>query len=353
MQRSKFEDSFTTFDVIAEDGRLAVHPELRATVERELGKVGRTLQEQWDRELYGRGMFANKVHGSCTSSAIYLQTGLRALGIPTRTILCTPAVDANDEREVSWIGARIAHNEVRRLLQRAARSQKNSWTSHTFNEVWIGGRWRRLNYDKLGQNILDPGFLGLMVHVHSFREHAESGLVSWGLHSAFTPKDGLFAGPNPYSCLSLSDRFGVHGSQENPAIEANSKVLAIESAYWLGDGSVAGSVKMKLREGEELSGHLLVRLAEPRSGESAELYAEIYAGVDKRFVLRAADGSEVRARAERGYWLDSDHGVRDFYIRIPPEELERMKLGVAFELVPPPAKDGYAWSVKSGLKIVR
>src|SRR5258706_11297824 len=81
LQRSQFEESFTTFDVVLEGGHLAVHPELQGTVERELGKVGRTLAEQWDRELYGRGMFENKLHGSCTSIPIYLQTGLRALGI--------------------------------------------------------------------------------------------------------------------------------------------------------------------------------------------------------------------------------------------------------------------------------
>src|SRR6185503_3684137 len=97
-----------------------------------------------------------------TSSAIYLQTGLRALGIPTRTILCIPALDANDEREVAWIDGRIAHDGVRRILKTCALRQRDSWTSHTFNEVWIGGRWRRLNYDQLGQNILDPKGLGLM-----------------------------------------------------------------------------------------------------------------------------------------------------------------------------------------------
>jgi hypothetical protein len=34
------------------------------------------------------------------------------------------------------------------------------WVSHTFDEVFVGGRWRRLNYDRLGQNVLDPQYLG-------------------------------------------------------------------------------------------------------------------------------------------------------------------------------------------------
>src|SRR6185503_16297954 len=109
MDRSQFEDSFTTFAVEFEKGRPRVPESHRESVAETLKSFGRTLDQQWDRELFGKGMFENKIHGSCTSSAIYLSTGLRAAGVPARTIVCVPIFDANDEREVAWIGTRITH----------------------------------------------------------------------------------------------------------------------------------------------------------------------------------------------------------------------------------------------------
>src|SRR5690606_11237648 len=87
MERAPSENSFTTFAVEFERGRPVVHPELRGDVDEELRRTGRTEREQWDRELFGKGMYENRVRGSCTSSAIYLQTALRAAGIPTRTVV--------------------------------------------------------------------------------------------------------------------------------------------------------------------------------------------------------------------------------------------------------------------------
>ena len=78
---------------------------------------------------------------------------MRAVGIPTRTVLCIPLVDANDERERELAETRIRHNRVRRIVTTAAKEAIGSWTSHTFNEVWVGGHWRRLNYSELGQDI--------------------------------------------------------------------------------------------------------------------------------------------------------------------------------------------------------
>jgi hypothetical protein len=359
MERSKFEDSFTVFAAVLDGSRWKLDPRLEPSVGRDLVRVGRTVDEQWRRELLGRGMFEAQVHGSCTSSAIYLQTGLRALGIPTRTVLCTPAIDANDEREVAWLDARIAHHEIRRVLKRAAQAQAGSWTSHTFNEVWIGGRWRRLNYAELGQNVLDRGGLGLMVHVGTWRDHAESGVLAWGLHSAFTPTDGLFAGPNPYSCVSLSDRFGAHAKIDNPPVDG-STTLTIVEAYWLGDTSVHDPVSMDLH-GDDAAGHLIVRVAAGAASDDAEQVREFYDGVAKDFELRPEDGATppvgtgatLHAQARRGYWIDSGRGVRDFYLRIPPEEYASMRPGTRYELVPPPRKGACAWKVDARLRVHR
>jgi hypothetical protein len=230
MKRSEFEDSFTTFAVEFEQGRPRVAPGHEESVAQTLAKYGRTLDEQFERELFGKGMFANRIHGSCTSSAIYLSTGLKAAGLPTRTIVCTPILDASEAREVAWIDACITHVGIRAKLERAAERLGDSWASHTFNEVFVGGRWRRLNYEELGQNVLDDG-LGLMVHVHTFNDHSESGLIGWGDRKVHPLHDALFGGPNPYSCTSLSDRFGAHAQVPN-ALLNGLQALTIERLAW-------------------------------------------------------------------------------------------------------------------------
>ena len=48
----------------------------------------------------------------------------------------------------------LTHKGVRRIVTEALAPLGDSWNSHTFDEVFVGGRWRRLNYDRLGQNIL-------------------------------------------------------------------------------------------------------------------------------------------------------------------------------------------------------
>jgi len=172
MKRAEFEDSFTTFAVIFQGGRAKVAPGMREVVDAELRRQGRTLKEQWDRELFGRGMFYNRIRGTCTSSAIYLATSLKAVGLPTRTIVCFPVIDASDPSERT-LAEGITNHRVREIVLDSAEERGNSWASHTFNEVYVDGRWRRLNYQKLGQNILDKQCLGLMVHVHTFVDHAK------------------------------------------------------------------------------------------------------------------------------------------------------------------------------------
>ena len=65
-------------------------------------------------KLFGRAMFANRTHGSCTSSAVYLTTCLRALGIPTRMVLAIPMVDGNDQAQLALCAMAFIIIAVRR-----------------------------------------------------------------------------------------------------------------------------------------------------------------------------------------------------------------------------------------------
>src|SRR5205085_12334741 len=134
---------------------------LEQAFEREKGDPKSSVREQFEHELFGKEMFARKAYGTCTSTAVYQTTVLRALGIPTRMILCIPLADGSDPAQVAMAEKGLTHHRVRRDAFYGVLAGGNGFTSHTFCEVFVGGRWRRLNYGTLGQNILDPRNLGL------------------------------------------------------------------------------------------------------------------------------------------------------------------------------------------------
>lgn len=352
MKRARFEDGFTTFAVVFRDGKPHVAPGQEAAFERELKKTGRTAQEQWDRELFGKGMFENRVRGSCTSSSIYLATGLRAVGIPTRTVICVPVVDASDPREVEFVRRGLKHHQVRRTIEESVATVGNSWASHTFNEVYVGKRWRRLNYARLGQSILDAQYLGLMTHVLTYNDHAEANLAPWGLRNARKVRDDVFGHSNPYSCISLSDRFGKYARIENPPVKDEHTQLTISRVYWYHTDDKPAIVKMRLADAET-AGHLVMHVEEGFVGKGPGQYKRFYSRVGKEFMLRAKGHHDIRTIATRGYWTDVKNDVMDFYLKIRPKEFSRMEVDVAYELIPVHADETYRWSVKSGVTIRR
>ncbi len=351
LERAQYEDGFTTFCVEFDQGKPRVTERQRGLMDETLKRFGRTLEEQWNRELFGKGMFETKTRGSCTSSAIYLSTALRAVGIPTRTVICVPVVDANDEREVAWIDARITHVGVRGTLKKAAQDQRGSWTSHTFNEVFVGNRWRRLNYAQLGQNVLDTEYLGLMVHVNTYKDHAEAGLVGWGNREVHPQHGALFGGPNPYSCIGLSDLFGAHSQVPNE-LATGLREVSIERIYWYDDPVRDAKLSTQLTD-RESAGYFFAHLATKDVPGGSKAYMEFFGAADKSFVLRARGRDDVQARIIQKYWIDSDRKLNDFILRIDPADFARMEPGIEYELVWEGQDSRLRWRVPAGLKIAR
>jgi hypothetical protein len=351
MDRAAFEDSFTTFAVVFEKGVPVVDARQESSVDETLKRTGRTLQEQLDRELFGKGMFENKVRGSCTSSAIYLSTGLKAIGIPTRTIICVPVVDANDDREVGWIDSRITHVGVRATLAGAAQEQRGSWTSHTFNEVFVGGRWRRLNYTNLGQNVLDAEYLGLMVHVNTYTDHSQGRLIGWGNRAAHPLHDALFGGPNPYSCISLSDEFGAHGKVANEPL-SGLREATIGRIYWYDDPRRDPKLTTGLGKPDG-AGFFFAHIEGGGKSTPGRAWMEFWRAADKRFVLRARGREDIPAQGIQKYWIDGDRGINDFILRIEPADFARMEPLVEYELVWNGQDQALRWNVAKGASIAR
>ncbi len=351
-ERAAYQDGFTTFSTLVENGRASVPDVLREAAERGIQATGRTLEEQWDRELFAAGMYRNRTRGSCTSSAIYLGGCLRAIGIPTRIVLCIPAVDASDDREVEMVRRRITHPLVRKTLLEAVEAMRGSWSSHTFNEVWVAGRWRRLNYGRLGQGILDAGYLGLMTHVATFADWAEARMPDTiGRRQSLDMRDDLFGGPNPYSTLTIGDRAGPHSkvtAELDAGFPEGLSELTIEKAVWSDDPSIDESIRKNLAEGGGLA--LLVR---PREWNGWDPFKRFTEEVDGRFHLEADGCPTLSVAAATGGITNSDGSTRWAIIRFGPADIRDLKAGVAYRLRPRNGLPGRRWVVPDGFTVVR
>src|SRR4029079_15647850 len=152
----------------------------------------------------------------CTSSAVFLTTALRALGVPTRMVLCIPAVDGNDNQQLEMVKKPIKHNQMRKALLQGLSNAKG-YAIHTFNEVFVGGRWVRLNYKTLGQNILDANAFGILTHVNTFNDLSEATLAAtWGKRYALGERDAVFQHGNPYRADEIADHFGEFAQIDTP-----------------------------------------------------------------------------------------------------------------------------------------
>lgn len=353
ISRSRLLDKvFTTHYVHFPEGVPTVYHGLEDAVrrefERDCANYDWDIDKHFDHELLGRGMFYNKTRGSCTSSAVYLTTVLRAAGIPTRMVLAIPVVDPTDPDQLALVEQHVSHHEIRTTLLSDLR-ELDGYSAHTFNEVFVGGRWCRLNFTTLGQNIYGQGAMGLLTHVHTFNDLSEAGLAAtWGVRYGKRVRDSTFEYSNPYRTTELSDRFGVHCQLANPPVE-EPKTLLITAAYWFfSEDRPAWVGKDKFRQDDD--GHVMVRVK--ASGRNMRF---IYPKLDKRFQLVAEGQPPVAAQAKRGYW---SHGTQneahhECYVHISAEELARMIPLVPYRIAPVDGDSEYTWEVGGDVTITK
>ncbi|MEN6575120.1 MAG: M56 family metallopeptidase [Phycisphaerales bacterium] len=226
MNRSRSLDKvFTTYYIHFPRGKPEVLPGLedafRREFERDSANYDWTIAQHFDHEVLGKGMFYNKTHGSCTSTAVYLTTVLRALRIPTRMVLATPAVDASDREQILMVKKALTHNKVRETVLAGLRRSSHGFTNHTFNEVYVGGRWQRLDYARLGCPAFGVDRFGLQTHLYTINDLSDVDFApTWGWRYAKGDRSGFFKHDNPYSAVEVSELFGPHGIIPNPAFSA-------------------------------------------------------------------------------------------------------------------------------------
>jgi hypothetical protein len=322
-EHAKSQDCFTTF-VTAFDaqGRPFLPDELKSAVPSD----ATTLARQWERDISARGMFEHGVRGTCSSSSIYLNGCLRALGIPTRIVLCIPVVDADDDAELRMLERGLTCHELRERVLPAIEALKGSWASHSFNEVFVGGRWRRLNFDKLGQDIADPGLFGLMTHVATFSDWADAKMPDTiGKRQTLRRHADVFGGSNPYSTVALRDEYGPHCRLEN---KAPAPLVGKVTGVWWGEGQDApDAIREWFRERGVFG--LIARVEGPTSFDGMQ---RLLAGADLR-VLLVADGKPtlgVGFDAGAFWWL-GDHAM--VVVRLGPADQRDLAADASYRFV--------------------
>ncbi len=340
---SQFTGYFTHFP----KGRPAVFPGCEPGME-QYNRGGRSVEAQWAHDLLAKDMYVNGTRGSCTSTAIYLNAGLRALGVPTRIVYCIPVIDPSDPNEVRML-AGLRHPRVRPVLVQALGKLGDSWSGHTFNEVYVGGRWRRLNYANLGQNTFGAGVFGLLTHVFTVNDWAEADVApTIGVRQAKGRTEDVFGHRNPYSTVELSDRFGVHASIDaEPEGPDEWRALTIERAIWYDSPERPPSITTKIGDPRR-AGYVLLRVRENHADAGLAQYRRFWEAVDKAFVLRAEGHDDLTAEATRGYW-----GSGWFFLEVPRAEFDRMAFDVPYELVPEKGEGEMRWAMAEDVRLTR
>jgi RNA polymerase sigma factor (sigma-70 family) len=355
-EHTRQRDMFCTHFVHFPSGKPAIFPGLEGAFYRGTGERTWTDRDQFEHELLGRQMYRNKTCGTCTSAAVYQCTALRALGIPTRMILCIPIADASDDAQVEMVERNLTNHRVRSTADLGLVGAGTAYAAHTFLEVYVGGRWRRLNYTKLGQNILDPRCLGLMVHVLTFRDLSEANLAAtWGARYAKGQRDKVFRHSNPYRTLELSDSFGRHAGQPNPPADKEHKHITIGKGYWFGSKETPAFVQNSAGGGGVPgAGRLLIHGEEWFDDAGDYLQYKVFMRrADRDFVFRAPGRPDVKGHITMSFWTAPADKVRELELEIPPDEFAKMAKGVPYTLHPVNANPRYQWKVGPGLTITR
>jgi hypothetical protein len=225
LKRSQFNSQFGLWMVEFENGVPTIPSDLRPSYTSQ-EPVGLSEKQVFDRELFGKGMYLNQTHGACTSTSTYMATILRAIGIPTRIILTVPACDGNDPNQVKLLTKAVRHHQTAQAIRLAGGSK--GFVNHVFNEVFVGGKWVRLNYNRLAQPIVDANYGGLLTHVYTTTDISEVPFAkTWGARFALE-RGPTLSSVNPYQLVSAKDDLQIGTVFDNPVVETLTSVTVIQ-----------------------------------------------------------------------------------------------------------------------------
>lgn len=358
MERSSFAGAgdgmpiswFVTFP----QGKPQILPELKASFDAERPDKSWTDQQMLDTQVLGKPMFYQKKHGACTSTSVYMATIFRALNIPTRIVYFIPPADGNDPAQVQMLLSAIHHHKVRDTVKKGL-DKAQGFCNHMFNEVYVGKRWVRLNYDNVGQNTLDRWYFGLLTHIDTCRDIGESDLAqTWGLRSARYPNvTPHLSSINPYMLLRVSDHFGKYCRLPNPEVVSQEfRDVTVTEIHWSDEpGFAPNDIKFSPRT------HLLLGIKESLPEESHPL-RDFLGKAGGAFLLRSPGHADIPVKFSGE---TDDFGIplptgdvryfHGFGVNLAPQDLEAAKSGGPFTLVPINTNPKYQWHTEGAVTL--
>jgi Transglutaminase-like superfamily len=352
IKRAHSTHAFGIWAVHYPGGKPDVYPPLREAFDREKPEKSWTDQQMFDQEVLGRSMFYNKVHGACTSSSVYLATILRALGIPTRIVVCIPPFDPNDEAQARLFYDQVRHNQVRETI-RAALDGTQGFEDHFFNEVYVGHRWVRLNYSTLGQPILDARYFGLLTHIYTCSDLSQMPLAqTWGMRFFKHPVDQpKLSSVNPYRLISVQDHFGSNAPLANPPVPAAElRTVTIIGLYPKGSAAIPKWVTEN-DAWQRGSTDLLIACREWVAGTYHQMSA-FRKRAGHEFLLRAPGQPDLKARLNGLTLSKGDGSFQAYGAQFAPEDRAKLASGVAYSIQPLNVSDTYRWAVAPGTTLL-
>ena len=353
MRRNHFTKTFAVWYVYYPDGKPEVFPSLLTNFDREKSSPDMTDQALFDSEVLGRSMFYNRTRGSCTSSAVLMATVMRALGIPTRIAFFVPAADGNDPQQRKMLLENIHDNAIRATVLHGLPNTQHTFSNHLYNEVFIGKRWVRLNYDVLGQNIADEKYFGLMTHILNTDSLSHVPMAeTWGSRYAkypdFSPK---LSSVNPYQLLSVSDHYGAYSHIDNPAVDGELRKVTVIEAYWKGafpPSLPPWMAPAAANDPGRSDFYIGIKEFIPNFPSQQR---EFVSHAGSHFTLVAPGHPEIKA-ALTGKMLSSGDGPRTyslFGVRIDADDRKLLVPGLKYTIRPVNKSEAYTWIVQDGV----
>jgi hypothetical protein len=202
--------------------------------------------------------------------------------------------------------------------------------------------------------VLDRHYLGLMVHVHTFRDLSEANLAAtWGKRYALALRDANFRRNNPYRLLEISDRFGAHANVPNPPAKEH-KQLTVSKLYR--QRAAPQEVQEALSRARPLppgDNELMIHCDEWFADRDHVQYKVFMRRADPELVFRAKGRPDVKARVEMSFITHPSQGLREIMVLIPSAEHAKMEKGTPYTLHAVNGRPGYEWKVKEGLTFTR
>ena len=190
----------------------------------------------------------------------------------------------------------IHHHRVRRTLLQGLSGAKG-YANHTFNEVFVGGRWVRLNYKTLGQNTLDGNLMGLLTHVNTFNDLSEVPLAAtWGKRYARASATRFSAMAIPIDARK-SRTISASSPRSKTRKLREHRSLTISRAYWADDPEAHATIKeSKWLSHTDGSRSLLIHGEEWFDDESGPQYRPFLEAAGKEFLFKADGHPDVHGR---------------------------------------------------------